>query len=537
MELRIHITEHGVAVVGAVEVGELQGQFEVVPSLFLALRVESFGIPLVGLVRLLCPFESMTESPVVAVFAHAEGVDVLISREVFGPFGECRIGGLINEHGYVVGHHRIGQVERRGEVDQHVIGANGDREHLLGVPAPLLESGAHALCLGTTGNELPLDIEEVIVWFGHMVIIMREPEKGCIMAEQELLMRFYLRVDKGDTCAQSFGDIVRVMPYVCCRESECVCHLRDAQEHQMHVFGIIGRRMRMAVEGRVAVMVDEHALCPTLRGVHHRQVYLLGQGSGLQLHDTQCTQMVAEQVAVDYVGSLGSQLLDEREAEDVLRVMILLVGFAEDEHALRPLGIDGEQLLALGAMTVENDQAAAQRVTLQLCQEPFAHLFSILFGKYDDGLMIVLVALSDDRIDQHVVCAEEERMVRETVTQQSATESRSAVLDDVTEQRDEQAGDEDEPYEVNDDLIGKVVVTMLHKLTGRKDELDNLPDGEMHSEGRADAPEQGHQYADDKRHVHDLPSLSLTQQTVYAIEKPVHRRNRIVVRFVPLSMI
>ena len=151
--------------------------------------------------------------------------------------------------------------------------------------------------------------------------------------------------------------------------------------------------------------------------------------------------------------------------------------------------------------------------------------------------MTLLVALSDDRVHQHLVRAEEERMVGKAITQQTPTERRGAVLHDITEQRDEQTRDQHQSHEVDEDLISQVLVAMLHELTGRKDELDDLADSELQPEGGAYAPEQGHQHTHYECHVYDLPTLTLAQQTVQTIDKAVHRRSRIVVRFVPLSRI
>ena len=203
--------------------------------------------------------------------------------------------------------------------------------------------------------------------------------------------------------------------------------------------------------------------------------------------------------------------------------MVLFVGLTDDEDPLCQLGIDGLQLLLLGAMTVQHNQSPTQRGTLYLRHEPLAHFFRVLLRENDDRVVVVFVTLTDESIHQHLVCAEKQHMVMKTIAQQTATESRSAVLHDVTQQGDKQTGNQHDTHQVHNNLEHEVVVIFLKEVTGRQNQSENLINFKRETQNGAEAPEKSNQSRHDDGHIEDLSSLTLTEQTVYAIRKTIHR--------------
>ena len=80
-----------------------------------------------------------------------------------------------------------------------------------------------------------------------------------------------------------------------------------------------------------------------------------------------------------------------------------------------------------------------------------------------------------------------------------------------------------------------MILSVVDKLTRCQNQLDDLTDCELQTEGGTDYPEKTHQYTHHQSHIQDLSSLALAQQAVYAIEEVIHRRSMIVVRVFPLS--
>ena len=299
--LRVDLGEHGVTIIGAVEVGELERQFEVEPVFALALRVEPRGIVLISLVGRLGPFETLAEGLVVAVLTHTEGVDIGVAREGLGPLRERRVGGLVNEDRYLSRHQAVRQVQGRGKAGAHIVDTNGYGQHLCGILAPLFEHFAHFGHICPRRDELPFDIEEVVVGLGNKVIFHFqfsishlpligfpmnlfapcEAEEGGIMAAEEIAVHAHVLINDGNPCTQALCDKIGVMGYMGSGESHLVGHLRGAEQDEVHILFVVGSRMFVSVERREAFAVDEHALCPALRCVHHRQVELCRQRFGL----------------------------------------------------------------------------------------------------------------------------------------------------------------------------------------------------------------------------------------------------------------
>ena len=278
----------------------------------------------------------------------------------------------------------------------------------------------------------------------------------------------------------------------------------------------------MTVQRREALLVDKDTLCPALRCIHNRQVKLRRERFGLQLQDPQRVEVVAEEVTLRRMIGRCDEVFDEGEGVDTLGVVVFFVGLAENEDPLCVLCMHREELFALRAVTVEDDEAVFHSFVLYLRHQAFANFLCVLLGENDDGLPAEIVALTDDCVNQHIVRAEKEDVVVDPVTQQAAAISRRTVLDDVAQDGNEHTGDQNKTKEVDDDLEDHVPVGFVDKLAGCEDELNNLAEREMETKNCTEPPEKKHQNAYGHYHPEDLTSLSLTQQAVKTITKFIH---------------
>ena len=248
----------------------------------------------------------------------------------------------------------------------------------------------------------------------------------------------------------------------------------------------------MTVQRREAFLVDKDTLCPALRCIHNRQVKLRRERFGLQLQDPQRVEVVAEEVTLRRMIGRCDEVFDEGEGVDTLGVVVFFVGLAENEDPLCVLCMHGEELFALRAVTVEDDEAVFHSFVLYLRHQAFAYFLCVLLSEDDDGLPAEVVALTDDGVNQHIIRSEKEDVVVEPVTQQTAAISRRTVLDDVAQDGNEHTGDQDKAKEVDDDLKDHVPVGFVDKLAGREDELNNLAEREMEVTNDTEPPEKKH---------------------------------------------
>ena len=344
------------------------------------------------------------------------------------------------------------------------------------------------------------------------------------MAAQEVAVNVHLRVNHRDTCAHAACKVIRIMRHVRGGERHGAGHLRSTQQHEMNALFVVGRRMLVAVQRRKSFAIHQHPLCPALRRVDNRQMQLRGQRLCLQLQDAERIEVVAKEIALGYMLASGQQVLDNRKAENALRVVVFLLRFAEDEDAPGALRMHRLELLALCPVAVQNNQSASQLAVVNLRQQALAHFLRVLFRQHDDRLRTPVIALAGYRGQQHLVRSEEQHMVVKTVTEDAAAVGRGAVLDDVAQDGNEHAGNQHQTEEVDDNLEDDMPVGTVDKLSRRQNKLDNLAQREMKAEHRTDAPEQQRQQTHDQHHPHQLTPLALTQQTVYQIYEFVHKR-------------
>ena len=236
---------------------------------------------------------------------------------------------------------------------------------------------------------------------------------------------------------------------------------------------------KMGVVGgddRQEVGPGQHLLGGVFAGVHDVDFQRVGaQALGFLHIHVEGGAVLHHHEAVDLVFRPDAQLLQLAAAAHVLRVVVGVVGLADDINPFGKLGVGGGEVFFRIPVAAIEQYTVHETVVGEMCVNLGTELLHVVFGHDYDGLTCLFLTKRFEHVRQVTVGAEDEDVAFHPIAHDAGLGRVGDVVEDVVDHRDQQGGEQQNAHYGYDEAEAVVLASAAEAAWVEKQGQNVLP--------------------------------------------------------------